>query len=186
MSRCPTAAINTHRRPSRNQPLRISVGGDGGEEVPVRSSGTAEDVWLDVLESEPVLVQNLNELCEPIVIESALSGGGGVEVHHVDYALGAGILSGRGPHGVGQVFTETCSLVGDGRPACVLGQVEPHKVVVLSGDLGGCLSIPELFAESDDLIVEDIRQALLENEREDVVLEFRGIERTPDLARSVP
>jgi hypothetical protein len=40
--------------------------------------------------------------------------------------------------------------------------------------------------EMGDLVVKHVRQTLQENQRQDVVLKLRGVERPADLTRSIP
>jgi hypothetical protein len=58
--------------------------------------------------------------------------------------------------------------------------------VVLVDDLGSSTDVSDFVRNSLDLIVEDIRESFEKYQREDVVLELRGIERAPDLACSIP
>src|SRR5262249_1671351 len=71
-------------------------------------------------------------------------------------------------------------------PACRFGDVEAHELVVLLDQLRRRLAVAELRRQVADLIVEDIRQPLQEDQGQDVVLELRGVERPPNLTGSIP
>lgn len=45
---------------------------------------------------------------------------------------------------------------------------------------------PRHGSQTDNLVVDDIRETFREHEREDVVLELGGVERSTDLTRGVP
>ena len=68
----------------------------------------------------------------------------------------------------------------------LLGEVEPDELVVLLDELGRRLLVAELVGELRDLVVEDVGEPLQEDERQDVVLELRGVERPANLAGGVP
>jgi hypothetical protein len=58
---------------------------------------------------------------------------------------------------------------------------------VVLGDQGpGGRLVAVLLSETSNLVVEDIRQTLQEDQGQDVVLELRGIQRPPDYASGVP
>ena len=64
-------------------------------------------------------------------------------------------------------------------PAGCLGQIEPDELVVLVYILG----VPALVGQ---LVVEDIRQALEEDQGEDVVLELGRVDGAADDTRGLP
>jgi hypothetical protein len=73
--------------------------------------GAAEEVWLHVVEAEAVLIEDADQRRQPVVVEDALAGGGGVEVGDVDDARQPRVFPGDGANGVGQVLAQP------GRPA---------------------------------------------------------------------
>jgi hypothetical protein len=62
-----------------------------------------------------------------------------------------------------------------------LGNVKPDELVILFDQLGYRLLISEVMGQMPHLVVEHVRQAFQEDQREDVVLELRGIEWPTDL-----
>jgi len=67
-----------------------------------------------------------------------------------------------------------------------LRHVEPDELVILLDQLGRFLHIPELMGQVRHLVVEDIRQPLEEDQRQDVILELGRVERPPDRAGRLP
>lgn len=84
------------------------------------------------------------------------------------------------------MLAKPSGLLGDSGPARALRHVEPDQGVVFLYQLYGECRVLELLAERGDLVLVDVRQPLQEDQREDVVLELRGINRTADLAGGLP
>ena len=72
------------------------------------------------------------------------------------------------------------------RPTALRRNVEPDQGVVLVDDLLRCVEVADFICDPLNLIVEDVREALEEDQGEDVVLELWSVERSPNLARCVP
>ncbi len=58
--------------------------------------------------------------------------------------------------------------------------------MILLDQLGRRLHIPEVMGQVGNLVVENIRQPLEEDQRQDVILELGRIERPPDRAGRFP
>ena|GEM_PF-3852547 len=86
---------------------------------------STQDVRFHIIESQPVLAQDLHQLREPSVIHDPLPGGGLVEVPDVDDALQFRVLPCHGPHCICKVFAKTGGPSSDGRPTSSLRDVEP-------------------------------------------------------------
>jgi hypothetical protein len=107
--------------------------------------------------------------------------GGGVEVHAVDDALQERVFPGDGPHLGGDAFADLVGELADDGPDRLLGivrregQVEADELVVGLGKLEGLLARADLLGDAVQFVIEDIAEALREDEREDVVLVFRRV-----------
>ena len=147
-----------------------------------------ENVRLHVIQPEAVLrvVEDLDEVGQPPVVDDPLPRRCGVEVRDVDDAREARILTGDGPNRIGQELTKSGGRGRDPGPAGVLWNVEPDQLMVLLDQLRCCVPIPELLSEVCALVVEDIGEPLQEDQGKDVVLELGGVERPSDLAGRVP
>jgi hypothetical protein len=71
-------------------------------------------------------------------------------------------------------------LLGNGGPARFRRDTEADELVVVIHQLGGGLPVAKRLGEMADLVLEHVGEALGEDERQDVVLELRGVERPPD------
>ena len=123
---------------------------------------------------------------EAVVVEHPLAGVGGVEVGDVDDALEARVDPGDGADGVGEVFSDAFSPLGDLAPAGFLRDEEADELVVGIGELEGLLPGAELGFHVADFVLEHVGYALEEDERQDVVLELGRIHRPADDARGFP
>jgi hypothetical protein len=118
--------------------------------------------------------------------------GGGVEVHAVDDALQERVFPGDGPHVGGDAFADLVGELADDGPDRLLGivrherQVEADELVVGLGELEGLLARADLLGDAVQLVIEDVAEALGEDEREDVVLVFRRVLGAADGAGGVP
>ena len=74
----------------------------------------------------------------------------------------------------------------DDTPSCHRRQVETQQLVVVLGDFLRDFPVSEFLGQTFDLVVEDIREALEEEERQQVVLELRCVLLAADGAGSVP
>src|SRR5262249_32756092 len=132
------------------------------------------------------VAQHPDEGGEPAVVHDPLPGGGGVEVGDVDDAGEGRVLLGHGADGVGQVLADLGGLLADVGPPGVGRDVEAGELVVLLDELRGRARVAEVLGEVGQLIVENVGQALEEDEWEDVVLELGGVERPADDAGGLP
>ena len=123
---------------------------------------------------------------EAVVVEHPLAGGRGVEVGDVDDALEARVDAGDGADGVGKVFAHAFGLLGDLGPAGYLRDEEADELVVGIGELKSLLPGAELGFHVADFVLEHVRHALEEDERQDVVLELGRIHRTADDTSGFP
>ena len=152
----------------------------------------ADDVGLDVFKPEALGADGLDEVGEAVVVEVALAVGGGVEVHAVDDALQERVFPGNGPHLGGDAFADLVGELADDGPDGLLGivrregQVEADELVVGLGELEGLFPRANFLGDAVQLIIEDIAEALREDEREDVVLVFRCVLRPANGAGGVP
>jgi hypothetical protein len=152
----------------------------------------ADDVGLDVVEPEALGADGLNEIGEAVVVEVALAVGGGVEVDAVDDALQKRIFPGDGPHVGGDAFADLVGELADDRPDGLLGivrnegQVEAHQLVVGLGELEGLLARADFLRNAVQLVIENVAEALGEDQREDVVLVFRRVLGPADGAGGIP
>ena len=152
----------------------------------------ADDVGLDVVEPEALGADGLDEVGEAVVVEVALAVGGGVEVDAVDDALQQRVFPGDGAHVGGDAFADLVGELADDGPDGLLGivrhqgQVEADELVVGLGELEGLLARADLLGDAVQLVVEDVAQALGEDEREDVVLVFRRVLGAADGAGGIP
>lgn len=152
----------------------------------------ADDVSLDVLKPEALGADGLDEVGETVIIDVALAVGGGVEVDPVDDALQAGIFAGDGPHVGGDAFADFVRELANDGPDGLLGivrhegQVEADELVVGLGQLEGLFARADLLGNAVQFVIEDVAEALGEDEGEDVVLVFRRVLGSADGAGGVP
>ena len=127
-----------------------------------------------------------------VVVEVALAVGGGVEVDAVDDALQERVFPGDGPHVGGDAFADLVGEFADDGPDGLLGivrpegQVEADEFVVGLSELEGLLARADFLGDAVQFVVEDVAEALREDEREDVVLVFRRVLGPADGAGGVP
>ena len=118
--------------------------------------------------------------------------GGGVEVDAVDDALQERVFPGDGSHVGGDAFADLVRELADDGPDRLLGidrhegKVEANELVVGPGELEGLLARADLGCNAVQLVVEDIAEALGEDQREDVVLVFRRVLGSPNRTGGVP
>jgi hypothetical protein len=141
---------------------------------------------LDITEAQAMLSECLYERGQPVVVHNWLPSSSGVEVDGIDDPLETRILSSDCTNGISECLAESCCRQSDGRPTTRWRNVEPDESVVLVNDLLRGVEVPNLVCDSLDLVVEDVRKSLEEDQRKNVVLEFRSVERTTNLASGVP
>ncbi len=106
---------------------------------------------------------------------------GSVEVHAVDDALQERVLPGDGPHVRGDALADPVGELADDGPDGLLGivrhegEVEADELVVSLGELKGLLARADFLGDAVQLVVEDVAEALGEDEGEDIVLVFRRV-----------
>ena len=96
---------------------------------------------------------------------------GSVEVHAVDDALQERVLPGDGPHVGGDAFANLVGQLADHGPDGLLGivwhqgEVEADEFMVGLNEPEGFLARADLGGDAVQLIVEDVAEALGEDER---------------------
>ena len=165
--------------------------------------GAAEEVRLDVGQAEAVarVGEGLDHPAQLGRVDVALAVALSCEVDHVDDARQARVVADDGTHRLGQVLPDVlrgsraATVIegpvvrfppGDDTPTRLLREVEAQKLVVLLGDLESDLAVPVLLGQPGDLVVEDVREALQEQQRQQVVLELGRVLLAADRARGVP
>ena len=148
--------------------------------------GAAQDIGLDVAQAQPVLAEHLYQFPQPVIPHHALPRLRGVEIHRVNHPRQFGVLARDGAHRVGERLAQPGGQFGQVAPAGGRRQVEAHQVVVVLDQPLGGRAAAELVAQAGDLVVEDVGQALEEDEGQDVVLELGCIHRSADLAGGFP
>ncbi len=139
-----------------------------------------------------MVADGLDEVGEAVVVDVALAVGGGIEVDAVDDALQERVFLGDGPHVGGDAFADLVGELADDGPDRLLGigrherQVEADELVIGLGELEGLLARPDLGGDAVQLVIEDVAEALGEDEREDEVLVLRRVLRATDGAGGVP
>ncbi|TQN50774.1 hypothetical protein DLNHIDIE_00629 [Acidithiobacillus thiooxidans ATCC 19377] len=152
----------------------------------------ADDVGLDVVETEALGADGLDEVGEAVVVEVTLAVGGGVEIDTVDDALQKRVCPGDGAHVGGDAFADLVGELADDGPDGLLGivrhegEVKADEFVVGLGELESLLARANLGSDAVQFVIEDVAKAPGENEREDVVLVFRRVLGATDGTRGVP
>ena len=134
-------------------------------------------------------------------VDIALAVTFGREINEVDDARERGIVADDCSYRLGQMFPDVFRvrasslvverpLVGfataDDAPSCLRREVEAQQLVVALGNLLRNLPVSILFGQPLDLVVEDVGEALEEEERQQVVLELGRILLATDGAGRVP
>src|SRR6266566_2334940 len=148
--------------------------------------GPAEEIGLDVLEAEPVFAERLDQSSEPVVVHDGLACCRRVEIDGVDDTLEPRVLTRHCSNRVGKNLAEFGGLSRYEGPSTLRGNIEPHEAVVFVDDRTRGIEISNLLGDALNLIVEHVREPLEENERENVVLELRRVERPAHLASRIP
>lgn len=163
--------------------------GELADEVFVALAG---DVGLDVVQAEALGADGLDEVGEAVVVEFPLAVDGGVEVHPVDDALELRVFLGDLPHVRGDALADLVGEPADDGPDGLLGivrhegEVEAHELRVSLHEGEGFLARADFIGDAVEFVVEDVAEALGEDEREDVVLVFRRVLGPADGAGRVP
>ena len=151
-----------------------------------------DDVRLHVAQAEALLADALDEVGEAVVVDVAHAVGGGVEVHAVDDALEQRVFVRDGAQVRGELLADLVRERADDGPDGVVGvgrlqrQVEADEFLVVLHQLERLGARADLFGDAIQLVIEDIAQALGEDEREDVVLELGRILRAANGTGGVP
>ena len=137
----------------------------------------------------------------PSRVDVALAVAFGGEVHHVDHAGQRWVVTDDGADGPGQVLAHVVRAgavplaverpsvrlaAAENGPARFRRQVEAQQLVVAFGNLLRRGAVAVFLGEAGDFVVEDIRQALEEEERQQVVLELGGVLLAANGAGGVP
>ena len=147
---------------------------------------------LDVLQPEALGADGLDEVGEAVVVDVALAVGGGVEVDAVDDALSSGFSLAIVAHVGGELSPIlSASLRMTDQTGCFRvirhqWQVEAHQLVVAPCELEGLLARADFRGDAVQLVIEDVAQALGEDERQDEVLVFGRILGPANGAGGVP
>ena len=141
--------------------------------------------------------------------------GGGIEIDAVDDPLQRRVFLGDGPHVGGHALADLVGELADDRPDRLLGigrlqrQEDADEIVlrfthdlrdafgfmrsavargsvIALGELERLFPRPDLGGDAVQLVIEDIAEALGEDEREDEVLVFRRVLRATDGTGGVP
>ena len=152
----------------------------------------ADDVGLNVFEPQAFGADGLNQVGEAVVVEVAQAVGGSVEVNTVDDALQGLVFPGDGPHVGSHAFADLVRELTNDRPDRLFGivrhegKIEADELVVGLDELEGHLPRADLCGNAVHFVVEDVAEALSEDEREDIVLVFRRILGPADRASGIP
>lgn len=141
----------------------------------------ADDVGLDVIEPEALGADGLDEVGEAVIAEVALAVSRGVEVHAVDDALQERVFSGDGPHVGGDALADLIGEFPDEGPDGLLGILRRQREEK-ADELGvgmhqrkGLPARADFLGDAVQFVIEDVAEALREDEREDVVFVFRRV-----------
>ena len=152
----------------------------------------ADDVRLDILQPEALGADGLDEVGEAVVVDVALAVGGGVEVDAIDDALEQRVFLRDLAHVGGELLADLVrELADDGPDRCFRvirhqWQVEAHQLVVGLDELEGLLARADFRGDAVQLVIEDVAEALGEDERQDEVLVFGCILGPANGAGGVP
>ena len=139
-----------------------------------------------------LVADGLDQIGETVVVEIALTVGGGVEVDAVDDALEERIFPGDGPHVGSDGFTDLVRQLADDRPDWILNifrlqwQIKPHQFVICTHKLERLLSRAHLLGDAIQLVIEHVAEALGEDEGEDIVFVLRRVLGPANGAGGVP
>ncbi len=152
----------------------------------------ADDIGLNVLEPQALGADGLNQVGEAVVVEVALAVGGSVEVNTVNDALQGLVFQSDGPHVGGDAFADLVRELANDRPDRLFGifrhegEIEADELVVGFDELEGHLPRADLCGNAVHFVIEDVAEALGEDERENIVLVFRRILGPADRAGGIP
>ncbi len=152
----------------------------------------ADDVGLDVIETESLGADGLDEVAQAGVVDIALAVGGGVEVDAVDDALEQRVGVGDGAEVGGELLADLVRERADDGPDVVVGvlrlqrEEEADELLVVLHQLERLGPRADLLGDAVDLVVEHVAEALGEDEREDELLVFRRVLRAADGTGGVP
>ena len=138
----------------------------------------ADDVRFDIFKSQAFGADGLDEVGETIVIKIALAVGGGIEIHAVNDAFQQRIFTSDSPHMGGDAFTNLIRKLTNDRPDRLFGiirfkgEVKADKFMVCINELEGLLPRANLHGNTIHFVIEDVAQALGEDEGEDIILVF--------------
>ena len=159
--------------------------------------GAAQDVGLRVVQPQAVAVQHLDERDQPVVVEDALAALALVVVLDVQGAVQVGVEAHRLAKRIGDELAQPAvrAMMAHRPPVVRLGDVEADDGLAAGRQRVGMVGLDDgarhLFAAvlrhiRGELVIEDIGQALEEDQGQDEVLELRRVGRAPDFARGVP
>ena len=152
----------------------------------------ADDVGLDVVETETLRADLLDEIREAVVVDVALAVGRGIEVDPVDDALEQRVRVGDGAQVRRKLFADLVGQRADDRPDGIVRvlrlqrQVEAHKLLVVLDQLERLGARTDFLGDAVQLVIEYVAEPLGKDEREDEFLVLRSVLRTTDRAGGVP
>ena len=149
--------------------------------------------WLGLVEEEhDPRGGGIVEQVFGVVVELALAVGGSVEVNTVDDALQGRVFTSDGPHVGGDAFADLVRELANDRPDRLFGilrhegEIEADELVVGLDELEGHLPRVDPCGNAVHFVIEDVAEALGEDERENIVLVFRRILGPADRAGGIP
>jgi hypothetical protein len=144
------------------------------------------------LQPEALGADRLDEIRQPVVVEIALTMGGGIEVDAVDNALQARILFGDLAQVRGELFADLVRELTDDRPNGFLGirrrqrKIKADELVVFVGELKGLFARANFARNAVQLVIVNVAEALGEDQREDEVLLFGRVSGAADRTGRLP
>ena len=149
------------------------------------SGGVVEEVFGQVEDA-------LDKVGEAVVVEFALAVGGSVEVDAINDALQGLVFTSNGPHVGGYAFADLVRELANDRPDRLFGivrhegKIEADELVVSLDELEGLLPRADLCGNAVHFVIEDVAEALGEDERENIVLVFRRVFSPADGTGGIP
>jgi hypothetical protein len=152
----------------------------------------ADDVRLDIVQPEALGADGLDQVGESVVVDVALAVRGGVEIDAVDNALQQRVLFGDVTHMRCNTFANFVRNFPDNRPDRIFRiirlqrQVETHQLVIPFCELKGFVSRTDFHGDAVEFVVENVAQALGENQRQDEILVLGRVLRAANRTGGVP
>src|SRR5437899_3178776 len=140
---------------------------------------------------------DLDEGGKTIVIQSTLALLALVIVTYIDHAFEGGVQVCYFAHGIGHELTEMAidGMIAQVNPAIFVGDIEAHDggmpfcerlAMIFFDELACQFVVTEMLDVLLAFIIEDVREAFVEDERQDEIFEFGGIGCAANGAGGVP